>query len=433
MRSLWQTYSLQCETGMASILGGGKRDVASLILLANADHHLEPGGRLAMVVPQSLFKSTASARGLRRWQLPDGTPLAVERVDDLSLLNPFPDHSVKTAVVHIKKSAPTIYPVRYRIWTRKGHVEEHLAQPTDTDDPLSAWTHLERGATAKRSSKSEYVAHLGVNTGGMSGVYWFRKIREESPDHWHVINLGERGKKSIPSREVLLESRFLFPVLLGKDVRAWHAEPSAWILFVQDPDRRRGLQEGVLEREAPRTWEYLHQHEAQLRQRAAFKRYFQKVLPDGSRRDTGPFYSMFNVGPYTLAPFKVVWNRMGRRLSAAVVSQADGQLVLPQETHGFIGVESLAEADYLAALLNSAPVRQQVESNVVASSKSLATPRVIHQLGLVRFRSEDGLHAELADQGRQYREAAGLHPDLLPHSHHLDELAKLYWSQPGEL
>ncbi|PXA16824.1 type I restriction endonuclease subunit M, partial [Staphylococcus pseudintermedius] len=78
-----------------------------------------------------------------------------------------------------------------------------------------------------------------------------------------------------------------------------------------------------------------------------------RTTRDGETRATGPFYSMFNVGLYTDAPFKVVWNRMGVRLSAAVVGAAEGKLVLPQETHAFFPVSSQEEGDYLAALLNS--------------------------------------------------------------------------------
>ena len=48
-------------------------------------------------------------------------------------------------------------------------------------------------------------------------------------------------------------------------------------------------------------------------------------------------YSMYNVGPYTLAPLKVVWRRMDRRINAAVVEAIDDPLlgrrpVVPQET-----------------------------------------------------------------------------------------------------
>ena len=32
------------------------------------------------------------------------------------------------------------------------------------------------------------------------------------------------------------------------------------------------------------------------------------------------FYSMYNIGHYTVAPIKVVWRRMDRRINAAVVA-----------------------------------------------------------------------------------------------------------------
>ena len=435
MLDCWRHYGLQIESGMASILGGGKRDVAFLILAIAADRCLETNGRLALVLPQSTFKSTTSARGLRHWKLPDGTPLKVEQVDDLSLLQPFPGASVKTAVVCIAKGSPTAYPVRYRVWTtmEEAAVTIHWARPSDPSDCTSAWHHESEAEDAwfeKICGTCAYEAHLGVNTGGAGGVFWLSKLGEED-GLWRMANLADRGKKKVPSRQILLEPTYLFPVLLGRDVEAWRSEPSAWILMVQDPARRRGIDESELEWNAPRTLEYLRSFEAILRNRAAHRRYFSRPMPDGTVAETGPFYSMFNVGPYTLAPIKVVWNRMGNRLAAAVVSNQEGRLVLPQETHCFFGAESLDEADFLTALLNSRWVQRLLERFSPTSSKSFATPRIIHRLRIGRFDAQRELDQRLSDLGKKAREEKVLGrvmEDSLKEA--IDLASAAYWEIP---
>src|SRR5207245_7578791 len=72
-------------------------------------------------------------------------------------------------------------------------------------------------------------------------------------------------------------------------------------------------------------------------------------------RQGGPFYSMFGVGEYTVAPYKVVWGRIGRSIAADVVGSNDGKPVIPQETHTLVALDSKQEAFYLAAVLNSLP------------------------------------------------------------------------------
>ena len=61
----------------------------------------------------------------------------------------------------------------------------------------------------------------------------------------------------------------------------------------------------------PEMYSYLKQFEVPLRNRAAFKKYFES---------SDPFYTQFNVSSYTFAPYKVVWKRMASDLVAAVIS-----------------------------------------------------------------------------------------------------------------
>jgi hypothetical protein len=429
MAALWDQYGLRLEKGMASILGGGKRDVAYLVLLLSIDRWLKMEGRSAFVVPQSLFKSTASGRGLRQWRQPDGTPLRVDLVEDMSRLRPFPSASVKAALFYLTKGLTTTYPVAYRVWRRIDgtKIDSAWACPSDPEDPLSHWRHdaarLPAGQSLPLDPKegsppeerddgsiwgaSAYQARLGVNVGGASGVYWMTRLDRVDDEIWRMANLFDRGRRVVDSLAVDLESWLLYPILLGRDLRRWKAVPSAWILLLQDPAARRGWSLETLSRLAPKSLAYVERFEGMLRDRAAFKRFFQRTRRDGTKVEVGPYYSMFNVSGTTLSPIKVVWNRMGRRLSAAVVQEAEGKPIFPQETHCFVPAQTVAEADYLAALLNSRSVVDGLEQMHVVSSKSLATPRVIHSLAISRFDPDDPLHVELAALGEEAREVVG--------------------------
>lgn len=435
MLDRWREYGLQTESGMASILGGGKRDYSFLVLLKVAHHWLADRGQLSFVLPQSAFKSTTSGRGLRRWRLPDETPLCVESVDDLSRFQPFAGATVKTVVARITKGLTTTYPVSYRVWSSANETDAvlHWARPSDASDELSGWHH-DDGAESEwfhhLSGHSAYEAHLGVNTGGAAGIYWLTKLREEN-GLWRMANLADRGKKKVPPVEALLEPDHLYPALLGKDVAPWRAEPSAWLLMVQDVSRRRGLGEEYLQDKTPRTFAYLKSFESTLRGRAAQKRYFSKPTKGGEAIDTGPFYSMFNVGSYTLAPIKVVWNRMGNRLAAAVISQCEGKLVLPQETHCFFGVDSWDEGDFVAALLNSDWTQRFLERLSPNSSKSFGTPRVMHRIRIGRFDPTRKTDRELSALGRKAREESAATNSIEPSLKvALDLASAAYWEIP---
>ncbi len=132
----------------------------------------------------------------------------------------------------------------------------------------------------------------------------------------------------------------------------------------------------------PRTWAYLERFRGLLASRAAYRRYQQR----------GPFYSMYNVGPYTMAPVKVVWRRMDRRINAAVVEEHDDPLLgrrpmIPQETCVLVACDSADEAHYVCAVLNSAVVNELVRACSVRGGKGFGTPGMLEFIPLGRFQA----------------------------------------------
>ena len=195
----------------------------------------------------------------------------------------------------------------------------------------------------------------------------------------------------------MIEPDLLYPLLRWSDVRRYSAIPRGHILLSQDPARRTGIDGGHDAAGSIRArWHTLNGSAACLSARAAYRRYQQD----------GPFYSMYNVGPYTMAPIKVVWRRMDRQINAAVVSETDDPLlgrrpVIPQETCVLVACNSADEAHYVCAVLNSAIVSELVSAHSVRGGKGFGTPSMLDFIPLRRFRADDPRHAELAELGRK--------------------------------
>jgi hypothetical protein len=179
-------------------------------------------------------------------------------------------------------------------------------------------------------------------------------------------------------------------------VRRWAAVPRGHILLAQDPATRTGIADGLMQDRYPRTRAYLEQFRELLVARAAYRRYQQR----------GPFYSMYNVGPYSVAPVKLVWRRMDRQINAAVVEPHDDPLlgrrpVIPQETCVLVECDSADEAHYLCAVLNSAAVNELVRASSVRGGKGFGTPGMLEFVPLRRFQADRREHRELARLSRQ--------------------------------
>lgn len=378
----WNRYGLFRHSGMEAILGKGKKDLSYLLTFKVADLFLKEGGILAFLITQTAFKSSGSADGFRAFTLPCGQTLRVLEVEDLSRVKPFVGVGNKTAIVYLKKGETTSYPVSYRWWKRTENgvkVLDWVAKPVAPGRETSPWLTCDRSCLPvleKIFGVSSYRAYEGANTGGANGVYWIRILEVRDDGMLEIENMKEAGKKKVKGWRGCIEPDLVYPLLRYRDVRTWKAEPSSHIIMAQDPWKRKGFDRLIMSKNYPLTLSYLEVFKDELVKRAAFRRYF---------KDSDPFYSMFNIGPDTLAPVKAVWNRIGSRISAAVV-MAGGKPVVPQETLCFVPCSSPDEAWYLVGLLNSTPIDLTVRSYSITGGKGFAGPHIFSFINFPFYR-----------------------------------------------
>jgi len=420
VRSLWQNHGLFAPvSGMDTILGKAKYDISVLMTYQAMQRYLREGGRLGFVITQTVFKTAGGGQGFRRFMLGDSTPIKVLQVDDMVELNPFEGASNRTSVVALEKGKSTSYPVQYIYWkkTAKGKpigfdseladvmsITKRLifsAEPVDAKDKTSAWLTgrpLAIKAVKKVLGKSDYQAHEGVNTGGANGVYWL-EIMERLPNGLvRVLNITKGQRRKVESAPAVIEADLLYPLLRGRDVQRWHAEPKAWILVTHLPDMKlKAIPEEEMQLQYENTYHYLKQFEDLLRQRAAYKRYFSK---------DAPFYSMFDVGTYTFALYKVVWPWISVGVRGAIVSSWEHKRVVLEHNTSFVGCQQKAEAYFICSLLNSVIGDFSIRAYYSGGGGGIASPQVLQNIRIPKFDPHNSLHLGLAELSEKAHELA---------------------------
>ncbi len=414
---LWQEYDLFRHGGMRARLGGAKDDISVLMTYVAHDAYLKEGGRLGFVITQTVFKTKGGGEGFRSFTYQKNRKnvyLGVLSVHDMSDLQPFEGATNRTAVFLCEKTTvPFNYPVPYILWqkTKKGQIDQDEtleevrtetlqselgAIPVDRDNSISPWLTVSKKALAgiqKAIGKSDYRAYEGVNTGGLNGCYWIRILKRLPNGELLVENLHDVGKKTVEHVQATIESDLVYPLLRGRDVQRWKAEPSTYIILANRTDKLAGIPESEMKREYPKTYAYFKRFEKQLRQRSGYRKYF---------KPTDPFWSMYNVGPYTLAPWKVVWRDMGTDILPAVVHEFQSSIVLPEHHVMFVSFSESSEAYFLAGVLSSAPSR-----SVVAAYTTLTgiSTHVLENVSVPKFNPNDTLHLRLANLSKSCHDA----------------------------
>jgi hypothetical protein len=409
---LWDRYRLRDRATKGARLGNVKKELSALFVYVGVDHYLKAGGALGFVITQSVFKTGAN-EGFRRFTLRPKEPFRVMHVSDLSLSLPFESATNRTAVLVARKSEPTNYPLPYGFWVPSGprpaideadlktvvrsfEIQDWLAAPVEPSVVGSTWLTAPKTAfpilqriVGERSEAIMDRAYAGSCT-WLNGVFWVELLKANGR-RCTIRNLGEVGRTKVEVSTATIEDDYLFPLLRGRDVQAWHAKASAHIIIPHDArDFSQPISLSELKR-SPHTFEFLKQFEKALRKRSGYKQ-LHKERPE--------FYVLGNLGNYTLTPYKVVFKDLTELFQCAVVEPTDadgfdGKPVIPDHTLLFLTCESRDEAYFLAGVLNSIPCRAALYSASGGVQTQRYFPTDVSRIRLPEFDTQNDTHREI--------------------------------------
>jgi len=106
-----------------------------------------------------------------------------------------------------------------------------------------------------------------------------------------------------------------------------------------------------------------------------------------------PRFSVFGVGDYTFAPWKVAISGFYKRLKFAVVGSSEGKPTVLDDTVYFVACRSEEEARSVASLLNSETAREFLSALIFWDAKRPITADLLSRLDLQALAREVGTEA----------------------------------------
>jgi hypothetical protein len=373
--------------GATARLGHANDDLSLPFVWTCLDRYLDDEGVAAFVLKRDHLGGPAG-RLLRSGRV-GPRPLSIEHVHDFAAVDPFDGVDAAAALYLFRVGAPD-----------PGSGDATGTEPEAV--PATVWEPTD--CAADFDSLAGLRATLARTETGVRPV-----DPDDSAGPWHrtdaaVDALGDCAyrirhglkddAKAVFSvdhdRLAELEPTHVYPYLRSKHVVKWG-------LFGHDrflvPQRQAGADnERALARESPATYDYLTDHRERLEARGS------------SWFEAGPFYSLFGLGPYTWAPYKVVWCRLGFKPHFAVVSTVDDpelgeKTVVPGDHCMFVACDDEREAHYLCALLNAAPY-QRCLRDLAGGGKAGLSKSVVSSVSLPAWEDTDRQN-RLADLSRR--------------------------------
>jgi len=202
----------------------------------------------------------------------------------------------------------------------------------------------------------------------------------------------EAGRKDIgPARKFWIEPDLLYPLLKGAgDFSNFEVRQKEELYYllpnvgINKDDYKNSV--GRL-KSLPRTARLLKHYKGHLENRSTYR----------TRMPGAPYHSVYNVGDYTFAPFKVVWAEQSSVFRSAVFESSAVPILgnrpfAPDHKVYFADFQDRGIAHYVCGLLNSSLVKEFVESHTI----QIQVSNIFKHLSLPEFDSDNKNHRKLA-------------------------------------
>lgn len=230
---------------------------------------------------------------------------------------------------------------------------------------------------------------------------WRSGIKHDCSSVFELHKEGDRYVNGL-GEAADLEDDLVFPLLKSSDL-ACCKKPHRYLLV---PQRTIAENLKCLESYAPKVWTYLMTHSSLIDKRAS------------SVYRGRPRFSIFGVGAYCFAPWKVGISGFYKKLEFVKVPPFENRPVMLDDTCYFFACQSEGECDALHDIVSSTPAREYWPSLISWDSKRPITAALLNSLDLYAVARAIGRDCEavraLAGRNCAPRRMGAQGPSLFP-------------------
>jgi len=218
---------------------------------------------------------------------------------------------------------------------------------------------------------------------------WRSGIKHDCSKVMELTSTASERYQNGLGENVALEDFILLPMLKSSDIGNGRISCRRVMVVTQ---QRVGDDTSYIRMKAPETWKYLERHAALLHQRGS-------VIYKNK-----PAFSVFGVGPYSFAPWKIAISGFYKKLNFVKVGPVKDRPVVFDDTIYFLPCWSEEEACFIEALLRSEPAQGFLHSMIHWDEKRPITVEILRRLSIRKL-------AALLGREQDYEQLASTVPD----------------------
>jgi hypothetical protein len=229
------------------------------------------------------------------------------------------------------------------------------------------------GLIVRNTVRYEKWKHLG----GQDLKYlWRSGIKHDCSKVMELERIQDALFQNGFGRKYTLEENYLYPLLKSSDIG--NSRTLNYRKLILITQKSVGEDTILIQDKAPKTWQYLLEHEGYLKNRKS------------SIYKNKPPYSIFGVGSYSFMDWKIAISGLYKRLNFCLVEPLDGKSVIFDDTVNFLSFETEEEAKFIFGLVTSSPSLEFLESMIFWDEKRPITIDILRRLSLKAVARELG-------------------------------------------
>jgi len=224
---------------------------------------------------------------------------------------------------------------------------------------------------------------------GKSTFVWRSGVKHDCSKVMELEQVNGHFKNAL-GEEINLENNLTYGLLKSSDLKEDKTNSFRKLTIITQ--KKIGQETKYIKDKYPLTYNYLTSH----------KRYFDKRK--SSIYKDKPSFSIFGIGDYSFAPYKVAISGLYKSTHFTLVSPSNSKPIMLDDTCYFIGFENLKMAEIAHYLVNSELVQKFLKSIIFSDSKRSINKDTLMRIDFARA-------FESTDYEQASKEIKGLEPE----------------------
>lgn len=353
------------HSGLDAMTGKGNFDIGEYITLMMFDAFQNSNGHFAFLVKNSVIKNVVFDQQQRNYKIAGLQKLTIDSKKEFNV-------SVEASLLYCKlNETPEFVCNEFDFYNHSKLVNQF------------GWVN------DKFVSNIEHYKH-SHDIDGLSPFEWRQGIKHDCSSIMELDRVNGHFVNGL-QQEINLEEDLVYGVLKSSDLKQTVIDKTRKFTIITQ--KKVGQDTSFIKKDFPKTFSYLHKNKAQF------------ALRKSSIYNNKPDYSIFGIGDYSFAPYKISISGLYKNYSFNLVLPQDGKPIMLDDTCYLLGFDKVEFAAYTLILLNSDKSKELLQAITFSDAKRTFTKDILMRIDILKLALQSrliGIEDELDELNSKY-------------------------------